>query len=151
MITETSVPSLLLMKSRIPAALASGSSGKIVTCSGSTFVWSTPAFAQTKPCLVREIITCPSLTISLDCCKITSTSRESLSSRAAICSAFLLGFTPRRSTTFPSAFEIIVCATTMTSPSSKRNPCFCAASTMSFPTSSPFFTSGNPLSAMSCT
>ena len=91
---------------------------------GPTFDWSTPAFAMMKPSLCSTIRTPRrARTMRTDSDRMTSTSRGSLSISAASFSALAEGSIVARSTTRPSAFDTIFCATTSTSLAPPQRRC----------------------------
>jgi len=85
----------------------------------STLDSSMPALAQTKPCLVSQIMKSgPTLTISLDSSIIASTSLTSFPVNLASSWAFFPGSIVFRLIIFPSALATAVSAITRISPSS---------------------------------
>ena len=137
---------------RSRTADASGSRGRRDAVSPPpTLETSTPAFAQTSPCLVRLMIRPPGpiRTISADSRSTSSTCRGSLPQRSAHSRANGVGSTDASSTSRPSALETTFCVTTTTSASASASSDRSAARAMCSARSSPGTTSSMPSRAIS--
>ena len=151
--TGTSTPVVFLMPRRMRPAEPSGSTGRRMSVSGApAFEWSTPAFAQTKPCLVSTMST-PRCHRTIRAVSSSTTCKllGSLPDSAAMRSASGPGTTSASLRMRPSDFDTTFCARASTSPASNERPLARSTRMSIAARSSPGLISGRPSMGMSVT